>query len=304
MNVSNKIFLFFLSAFLFSQSYAGSTEDVFSNITLKTTHVRGNIYMLEGAGGFAGGNIGVSAGPDGLLLVDDQLGPMSKKIDAALNDISKGQLRFILNTHWHGDHSGNNAYFSKDATIISHTNTRKRLMTDQENFFGKSPASPKEAWPIITFEQAINIHFNNEDIQFIHHAHGHTDSDAVVYFPKSNVAHLGDHFFNGFFPFVDLDTGGNAFTLTHNIGEIIESLPEDALVIPGHGELSDVNGLKNYYAMLTDTTLFVKQQAASGKTLDQIQLAGLPSKWAAWGGGFINEENWIKIIFNSLPKQQ
>ena len=260
-------------------------------------------YICLRAGGFAGGNIGVSAGPDGILLVDDQLGPMSKKIDAALSDISKGQLRFILNTHWHGDHSGNNAYFSKEATIISHTNTRKRLMTEQKNFFGKSPASPKEAWPIITFEQAINIHFNNEDIQFIHHAHGHTDSDAVVYFPKSNVAHLGDHFFNGFFPFVDLDTGGNALTLTLNISKIIDSLPEDALVIPGHGELSDVKGLKNYYTMLTDTTQFVKQQAASGKTLDEIQLVGLPSKWAAWGGGFINEDNWIKIIFNSLAKQ-
>ncbi|HIL94263.1 MAG TPA: MBL fold metallo-hydrolase, partial [Cycloclasticus sp.] len=129
-----------------------------------------------------------------------------------------------------------------------------------------------------------------------------TDGDAVVYFPKSNVAHLGDHFFNGIFPFVDLDTGGNAFSLTRNIGKIIESLPDDALVIPGHGELSDIEGLKTYYAMLKSTTTHVKQLAAKGGSLEDIQLAGLPSEWTAWGGGFVNEARWIKIIYFSLSK--
>lgn len=288
--------------FFATSSLAGFLDQVFSKISLKTTHVRGNIYMLEGVGGFAGGNIGVSAGADGVLLVDDQLSPMPEKINAALTDISKGKLRFILNTHWHGDHTGSNAHFSKHATIISHANVRKRLMADQENFFGKSPASPKEAWPLITFEDAVNIHFNDEDIQFIHYAHGHTDGDAVVYFPKSNVAHLGDHFFNGIFPFVDLDTGGNAFSLTRNIGKIIESLPDDALVIPGHGELSDIEGLKTYYAMLKSTTTHVKQLAAEGESLEDIQLEGLPSEWTAWGGGFVSEARWIKIIYFSLSK--
>jgi len=299
-----KFILMIFSIFSFNQSFAGFLDQDFSKISLKTTHVRGNIYMLEGVGGFAGGNIGVSAGIDGVLLVDDQLSPMSEKINAALGDINKGGLRFILNTHWHGDHTGSNAHFSKDATIISHSNVRKRLMADQENFFGKSPASPKEAWPIITFEQAVDIHFNDEDIQFIHYAHGHTDGDAVVYFPKSNVAHLGDHYFNGIFPFVDLDTGGNAFSLTRNVGEIIKTLPEDALVIPGHGELSDMKGLKAYYAMLKSTTEYVKQQAAAGETVEDIQLGGLPSEWTAWGGGFVNEANWIKIIYNSLPNKK
>jgi glyoxylase-like metal-dependent hydrolase (beta-lactamase superfamily II) len=288
--------------FFATSSLAGFLDQDFSKISLKTIHVRGNIYMLEGVGGFAGGNIGVSAGADGVLLVDDQLSPMPEKINAALTDISKGKLRFILNTHWHGDHTGSNAHFSKHATIISHANVRKRLMANQENFFGKSPASPKEAWPLITFEDAVNIHFNDEDIQFIHYAHGHTDGDAVVYFSKSNVAHLGDHFFNGIFPFVDLDTGGNAFSLTRNIGKIIESLPDDALVIPGHGELSDIEGLKTYYAMLKSTTTHVKQLAAKGESLEDIQLEGLPSEWTAWGGGFVNEARWIKIIYFSLSK--
>jgi len=295
--------LAFLSvAFFTTSSLAGFLDQDFSKITLKTTHVRGNIYMLEGEGGFAGGNIGVSAGNDGILLVDDQLSPMTAKINVALAKINTGSLRFILNTHWHGDHTGNNAHFSEDATIISHSNVRKRLMVEQNNFFGKSPASPKKAWPLITFEDAVTIHFNDEDIQFMHYSHGHTDGDAVVYFPKSNVAHLGDHFFNGVFPFVDLNTGGNAFNLTRNIGKIIESLPDDVLVIPGHGGLSDMDGLKTYYAMLKSTTAHVQRLASEGESLDDIQLEGLPSEWTAWGGGFINEAHWIKIIYLSIPK--
>ncbi|MBL4783785.1 MAG: MBL fold metallo-hydrolase [Porticoccaceae bacterium] len=302
MTLHIKLLTFVLGSLFYSQAFAGFLDQDFSTITLKTTHVRGNIYMLEGEGGFAGGNIGVSAGVDGVLLVDDQLSPMPAKINAALADINKGKLRFILNTHWHGDHTGSNAHFSKEATIISHSNVRKRLMAEQNNFFGKSPSSPKEAWPLITFEDAVNIHFNDEDIQFIHYANGHTDGDGVVYFPKSNVAHLGDHFFNGIFPFVDLDTGGNAFSLTRNIGKIIESLPDDALVIPGHGGLSDMEGLKAYYAMLKSTTAHVKKLAAEGESLDDIQFEGLPSEWTAWGGGLVNDAHWIKIIYHSLPK--
>ncbi|PCI18625.1 MAG: MBL fold metallo-hydrolase [Piscirickettsiaceae bacterium] len=296
--------LAFLSATLLAtSSLAGFLDQDFSKISLETTHVRGNIYMLEGVGGFAGGNIGVSAGNDGILLVDDQLSPMSDKISAALAKINTGKLRFILNTHWHGDHTGNNAHFAEQATIISHSNVRKRLMAEQNNFFGKSLASPKEAWPLITFDQAVNIHFNNEDITLIHYAHGHTDGDAVVYFPNSNVAHLGDHYFNGIFPFVDLDTGGNAFSLTRNVGEIIKTLPDDALIIPGHGGLSDMKGLKEYHQMLKATTTYVKNQVAAGELLEDIQLGGLPSEWTAWGGGFVNEENWIKIIYHSIAKK-
>lgn len=304
MTLQTKLLAALLSILLSSSTLAGGFLDQdFSKITLKTTHVRGNIYMLEGVGGFAGGNIGVSAGVDGVLLVDDQLSPMPDKINTALADINKGALRFILNTHWHGDHTGSNAHFSKEATIISHSNVRKRLMAEQNNFFGKSPASSKEAWPLITFEDAVNIHFNDEDIQFIHYSHGHTDGDGVVYFPKSNVAHLGDHFFNGIFPFVDLDTGGNAFSLTRNVGKIIDSLPDDAMVIPGHGGLSDMKGLKAYYAMLKSTTAHVKKLADEGESLEDILLEGLPSEWTAWGGGFVNEAHWIKIIYNSLPKK-
>jgi glyoxylase-like metal-dependent hydrolase (beta-lactamase superfamily II) len=274
----------------------------FSKIGLKTTAVRGAVHMLEGTGGFAGGNIGVSAGEDGILIVDDQLKQMPDKINAALAKIDPGKLRFILNTHWHGDHTGGNAQLSKHATIISHANVRTRLMSEQTNSFRTSPAQPKEAWPLITFDQSLSLHFNGEEIQFIHYPNGHTDGDGVVFFTQSKVAHLGDHFFAGTFPYVDVDTGGNAFNLTKNIERIIERLPADTLVIPGHGGLSDMEDLKAYYKMLKTTTTHVQSLAAKGNSLEEIQLHGLPSEWKNWGDGFINETLWVEIIYKSLPK--
>jgi cyclase len=304
MTLPIKSLTLLFTLFYAAQTLSASHDSAFANITLKTTHVNGNVYMLEGVGGFAGGNIGVSAGEDGVLLIDDQLGPMSEKITAAIADINAAKPRFILNTHWHGDHTGNNANFSKHATVISHSNVRKRLMADQENFFGKSPAQPKAAWPLITFDQSLRVHFNGEDIQFTHYPNGHTDGDGVIYFPNSKVAHLGDHFFNGVFPFIDLDSGGNAFKLTENIKNIIASLPEDTLVIPGHGPLSDMKGLRTYYKMLKSTTTYVQEAAADGESLEDIQFGGLPSEWTGWGGGFITQEHWISFIYKSLPVKQ
>ncbi|ORU90867.1 MAG: MBL fold metallo-hydrolase [Cycloclasticus sp. symbiont of Poecilosclerida sp. M] len=298
---SNIKFLSLLFMVLFSaSSVAGFLDQDFSKMTLKTVKARNNIYMLEGQGGFAGGNVGVSAGEDGILIIDDLLSPMSDKVSASISKLSAGKLRFILNTHWHGDHTGGNANLSDHATIIAHTNVRKRLMTNQENSFGKTPAQPISAWPIVTFDKALTIHFNGEDIRFMHYPNGHTDGDGIIYFNRSNVAHLGDHFFAGTFPYVDLATGGNAFGLTKNVGDIITALPDDAIVIPGHGAISDMKGLKSYHEMLVATTSFVKDLAAQGETLEEIQLEGLPNKWIEWGGGFVNEQAWIALIFNSL----
>lgn len=290
-----------ISLSLFSSFFTAqlSAQD-FSKIGLKSSHAGGAVYMLEGTGGFAGGNIGVSAGPDGILIVDDQLKQMPDKINAALAKMNSGKLRFILNTHWHGDHTGGNAQLSKQATIISHSNVRKRLMSEQTNSFRTSPAQPKEAWPLITFDHSLSLHFNGEEIQFIHYPNGHTDGDGVVYFTKSKVAHLGDHFFAGAFPYVDVDTGGNAFNLTKNIGDIIQRLPEEAMIIPGHGALSDMQGLRDYHQMLLATTTHVKNLADQGKSLADIKSTGLPNKWVSWGQGFIDEPAWITLIFNSL----
>lgn len=242
----------FLIIFSLSLSQKIHARDM-SGIELKTTHVQGNIYMLEGANGFAGGNIGVSTGDDGILIVDDQFTEMSDKILRALSNIHSGELRFVLNTHWHGDHTGGNALFSNQATVISHDNVRNRLMVDQNNFFSSTPAQPEAAWPVITFDHSLTIHFNNETVKVLHFPSGHTDGDSVVYFTRSNVVHMGDLFFSGMFPFIDLDSGGNVINYTENIGNIIESLNKDVKIIPGHGPLSDRHDLIVYHKMLKES---------------------------------------------------
>lgn len=300
LSVTRSFPTFFLV--LFTQTVLASDflDQSLNKILLEKIHLRGNIYMLSGVGGFAGGNIGVSVGEDGLLIVDDQLEQMSAKVEKALAEFDNGDLKFVLNTHWHGDHTGSNKHLSKEATIIAHKNVRKRLMTDQQNHFGRSPAQPKAAWPVITFEQSLTIYFNNEEIQFIHLPHGHTDGDGVVYFKQSNVVHMGDHLFTNLFPFVDLNSGGNVIGFTKNIARVIGMLPQDVIVIPGHGKVTDLEGLQAYHQMLLETTRFVKSEADQGEELEDIQLEGLPAKWESWGGGFIQEEMWIEFIYNSL----
>ena len=285
---------------LFAISVSAQTD--FSKVEIKATKVAGNVYMLEGSGG----NIGVSVGPDGILIVDDQFAPLADKIRAALKQLGEGKLRFILNTHWHGDHTGGNVVFGPEAPIIAHDNVRKRLATEQKSEFFKrtTPASPKEALPVITFDQSLSVYFNGEEIRAIHFPHGHTDGDSVIFFRNSNVVHLGDDFFAGRFPFVDLESGGSVEGLIKNIGELITRIPATAKLIPGHGPISTLDDLKNYHRMLVQTTEIVRQKIAAGKTLDQIKSEGLPDEWKPWGTGFIKSDLWIETIFKSLTAKK
>ena len=278
---------------------AQAQQPDYSKVEIKATKVAGNVYMLQGAGG----NIGVSVGADGILIVDDQFAPLADKIRASLKTLGQGKLRFILNTHWHGDHTGGNASFGPEAPIIAHDNVRKRLSTEQRIDFFKStvPASPKEALPVITFDNSLSVHFNGEEIRAIHYPHGHTDGDSVVFFTGSNVVHLGDDFFSGRFPFVDVDNGGNVVGLAKNIGEIMTKIPAGAKLIPGHGPLSTIDDLKLYHRMLLETTDIVRKKVAAGKSLDVIKTEGLPDEWKSWGTGFIKTDQWIELIFKSLP---
>ncbi|HJP94613.1 MAG TPA: MBL fold metallo-hydrolase [Pyrinomonadaceae bacterium] len=285
----------------FAISASGQQTD-YSKVQIKVTKVSGNVYMLEGLGG----NIGVSVGPDGILIVDDQFAPLADKIRAALKGIGEGKLRFILNTHWHGDHTGGNIVFGPEATIIAHDNVRKRLATEQKSevFKSTTPASPKEALPVITFDQSLSVHFNGEDIRAIHFPHGHTDGDSVIFFTNSNVVHLGDDFFAGRFPFVDLESGGSVEGLTKNIGELVNKIPPTAKLIPGHGPLSTLDDLKNYHRMLVETSEIVRQKITAGKTLDQIKSEGLPDEWKPWGTGFIKTDFWIETIYKSATAKK
>src|SRR5687767_15075 len=269
-----------------------------SKVQIKATKVAGNVYVLEGAGG----NIGVSVGADGILIVDDQFAPLADKIRASLKTLGQGKLRFILNTHWHGDHTGGNAAFGPEATIIAHDNVRKRMSTEQRLEFFKQtvPASPKEALPVITFDQSLAVHFNGEEIRALHLPQGHTDGDSIIFFTSSNVVHLGDDFFSGSFPFVDLDSGGSVEGLTKNISELIPKIPAGAKLIPGHGPVSTIDDLKTFHRMLTETTAIVRQKITAKKTLAQIKSEGLPAEWDSWGKAFIKTDQWLELIHRSL----
>jgi cyclase len=283
---------------LFAISVTAQTD--FSKVEIKVTKVAGNVYMLEGAGG----NIGVSVGDDGILIVDDQFAPLADKIRAALKGIADKKLRFILNTHWHGDHTGGNVAFGPEAPVIAHDNVRKRMAVEQKSevFKRTTPASPKEALPVITFNQNLTVHFNGEEIRAIHFPQGHTDGDSVIFFAGSNVVHLGDDFFAGRFPFVDLESGGSVEGLTKNIGEIIPKIPAGAKLIPGHGPLSGIEDLMNYHNMLVTTSDIVRAKIKAGKTLEQIKSEGLPDTWKSWGTGFIKTDVWLETIYRSATK--
>ena len=284
-----------LALCLFAFSLASAQGD-FSKVEMKTTKINGNVYMLEGSGG----NIGVSAGPDGLLMVDDQFKPLADKIRVALKAINPGQLRFILNTHWHYDHTGGNEVFGPEALIIAQDNVRKRLLTGGDIGGNKIDATPASGWPIITFSQSLSIHFNGEEIRVIHFPKGHTDGDSIIFFTGANVVHLGDHFFAGRFPFVDLDSGGSVEGLIRNVGDVIAQLPADVKIIPGHGPLSNLDDLKTYHQTLTETVEIVRAQMKAGKTLAQIKAAGLPDKYKVWGSGFMNTAGWLETVYKSL----
>jgi cyclase len=295
--------LFALLSLLSAQALAHghghlSQQDRFAGVEIKTHKVAGSVYMLEGAGG----NIGVIAGPDGILIVDDQFAPLAEKIRAALRQLNPGRLKFVLNTHWHGDHTGSNANFSSEAALVAHSNVRRRLAAGAAVMGQTIPPAAKEALPVITFDTAVYFHFNGEEIRAIHFPSGHTDGDSVIFFTGSNVIHMGDDFFAGRFPFVDIDSGGSVEGLIKNVGEIIAQAPPGVKIIPGHGPVSTVEDLRAYHATLRETTDLVRQRMQQGKTLEQIKAEGLPEKFKEWGTGFIKTERWIETIHRSLSQ--
>lgn len=249
--------------------------------------VAGNVYMLTGRGG----NIGVSVGEDGILIIDDQFAPVADDIRAALAGVHEGEVAYVLNTHHHRDHTDGNRVFGKEATIIAHDNVRAHLVRDD---------MPRVGLPVITFDDSLTVHFNGEAIRAVHFARGHTDGDSVIFFEGSKVVHMGDQFFNGRFPFVDMDHGGDPLHLADNIEAVLARMAPDTRIIPGHGPLATVDDLRTYHAMLIDTTGAVREQVAAGKSLAAIRQQGLPARWQGWGEGFISTERWIDTLHRAL----
>lgn len=276
-----------------------TAQQDFSGVEIKATKVAEHIHMLEGRGG----NLGVSIGDDGVLLIDDQYAPLADRILAAINKLGGGKPKFILNTHYHGDHTGGNEFFGESGTIIAHTNVRERLATPQELFGQKIEPLPAGALPVITFNESLSVHFNGEEIRVLHLPKGHTDGDSVVFFTKSNVVHMGDLMFMEMFPFVDLDHGGDVEGLIRNVQSVIDRLQPGVKIIPGHGPLTDLEGLKTYHQMLTDSTDVVRNAMKEGKSAEEIKNLPAPKRWKSWGDGFIKTDRWMETIHKSLTRK-
>ena len=260
-----------------------------------TTHkITDSIYMLEGRGG----NIGVSVGDDGILIIDTQFADMAAPILDAIKEIQEGEIDFTVNTHFHLDHTGGNQALAQEASVIGHTNVRVRMMGDKSI----EDKEFRNSLPVITYDDKATIHFNGEDIELQHYATGHTDSDTVVYFPKANVMHLGDHFFVDRFPFIDEPGGGNVSQYMENVRTLIANAPKDVTIIPGHGPLADVDDLKRFLKLLEDSVAHIRKGMDEGKDRRALQNEGLPSKWDEAGTGFVNTKRWIGIVYDSFAK--
>lgn len=269
------------------------------DVQVKTTRVTGNIYMLQGRGG----NMGALVGMEGILLVDDDYKAVSEKLRGALKDLGSATPKFIFNTHWHSDHSEGNLVFGKDSIIVAHSNVRKRLSQVNTLFGEQIQPYPAYAWPMITYTESMTININGEEVRAVHYPNGHTDGDTVVFFTKANVVHLGDDFFAGRFPFVDLENGGSVQGLISNLATLINQIPAGAKIIPGHGPVSTLDDLKLYHQTLMETSKIVQDAMKKKKTLDEIKKAGLPDKYKEYGSGFIKTDGWIETIYKSYSKR-
>jgi len=287
----------FLIALLVTTPLFAQDRD-FSKIEVKAAKVAGSVYMLTGAGG----NIGVSVGDDGIVIVDDQFAPLAPKIKEALHGITDKPIRFVLNTHYHGDHTGGNEIFGREAPIIAQTNVRKRLQSGSKNLGGTTPPAPKDALPVVTFDDKVSVWANGEEIRAVHFPHGHTDGDSVIFFTKSNVVHMGDDFFNGMYPFIDVENGGSVKGMLAGVQTVLGTIPDDAKVIPGHGAQSDKAGLRAFADMLKGTWNAVDAGRKAGKTVDQLKAEKVLAAWDSWGKGFIKTDAWIELLYAETAK--
>jgi cyclase len=286
---------------ILAAALAFAQDEDFSKVQIKVTKVAGTVYLLEGAGG----NIGASVGDDGIVIVDDQYAPLADKIQAALKGVTDKQIRFVINTHYHGDHTGGNAIFQKQASVIAHDNVRKRL---EEGGTGGNLGSinfeakpqPKDALPILTFDHDMTVHLNGEDIRALHFPSGHTDGDSIIFFPTSNVVHMGDDFVRYGFPFIDLASGGSVEGMIAAMEEVLPKLPPNVKVIPGHGTISNLDDVRDYVKMLKETRAAVEKGVKSGKTLDQLKQEKVLEPWKKWSGDYISSDIFVETLYNDL----
>ena len=271
----------------------------FSSVEIETIQVADGVYMLVGSGG----NIGLSIGEDGPFVVDDQFAPLTEKIQAAIAAVTSGAVRFVLNTHWHGDHTGGNENVGKaGAMIIAHENVRKRLNPAEfRDLMGRSQQAPPDALPVVTFTDAVNFYWNGENIRVFHVEHAHTDGDAIVHFTNANVVHMGDTFFKDRYPFIDVDSGGGIDGMIAAADHVLSMVDSDTKIIPGHGTLATPDDLRDYRNMLITVRDRVRTMLNDGMSVDEV-VAAKPTNDldATWGS---DPTRFVTLTARSLSER-
>ena len=272
-------------------------------VRIQTVPLAGGVYMLLGNGG----NIGVAVGEDAVFLVDDQYAPLTQKIIDAVKAISDKPIRFLVNTHWHGDHTGGNENFGKAGVVlVAHDNVRQRMSVEQfmARFNRRVPPSPRAALPVITFAEMVTFHLNDDDIHVVHVPNAHTDGDALVHWVKANVLHMGDTYFNGGYPFIDLGSGGSINGLIEALNGALPYVNESTKIIPGHGQLATRADLLAYRDVVVAARDAVQRHIAMNHGVDAIVAAKPTAQWDdKWGKGFIGPDDFVRTIYESLTKK-
>jgi len=274
-----------------------------SGVTISAQALAEGAWMLTGVGG----NMGLLVGDDGALLIDNQFGGLSDKILAIIATKTDHPLRWILNTHWHADHTGGNANLADaGAVIVAHENVRERLSVDQymETFHRTVPASPAKAWPIVTYKDGLYLHWNGQKVRLFHVPDAHTDGDSLVLIEGANVLHMGDVFFNGMYPFIDTASGGSIDGVISGVDRALEVVDEHTAIIPGHGPVADRDALRSYRNMLVEAREAIVALMDEGLGREQVVEARptlLLDK--RWGGGFMQPDQWVGIVYDGLARR-
>ena len=270
-------------------------------ITFESTELASGLYMLQGQGGFAGGNLGLLVGEDGVLLIDDGLPPLIDEIQEAIDEITKQPVGLLINTHVHGDHIGGNEPLGKEgAMIVAHDNLRRRLLAEGVRTGAGMAPAPEDALPVVTFSDSVTFHVNDRAAFVFHVEKAHTDGDAVIHFREDNVIHAGDAMFNRMFPFIDLDSGGSVDGYIAAQKAILALADDETRIIPGHGPLAGKADLEANIQMLEDAHGRVRAMVEAGKTIDEVLAANPLADYESWSWAFINTERMTRTLYRDL----